>query len=1011
MKCKHAIILSCLSALLLCMHPGAYAQDKQAKIRSAVVDAGGKPIKDAEVYSGSAYARTDAEGKFSIAVEPGSNLVIMAKGYEKKSLESADAMEQSRITMKKARLMYSEDDKVNLAFRKSYQGDVVGSVTKLDVGEIQKYDHTLRLIDVIAGRSLGMLGSDRIRGLGRGITIEDITGSGSGRAVFIVDGLPRDIDNMRLTEVESVTILKDVNSAILYGTDAVNGVVLITTKRGEAFKKRSDFSLNYGISAPRALPKYLNSADYMTYFNQARANDGLDPQFTDEAIQNFRTGNKYRYPDVDYYSDAYLRSYKNYYDLNGEFSGGNNVAQYYTNLGWNTAGSLLNFGEGKTGRNNRFNVRGNVDLKVNDRIKTAVDVSGVFIVNKGPRGNYWSDAATIRPYEYTPLLPINLIDPSNPLLLGRKNDLDGEYLMGGASNRLTSPIANGYSGGTNEVISRNFAFNNRVDVMLDKLTPGLSFHTNVSFDYFVTYNQTVSNEYSVYEPVWSPTADSIIGLKQYGKDSRSGTQTLSSSSFRRRFGAYGMFGYDREFNGRHHFTGSLLGFLGNYKVEGDFQGIKLAHAGFRLGYAYNKRYLVDFSSAYVSSVKLAEGNRGQFSPSLGVAWVISEESFMPESGNIDYLKLRASAGILNSDFPINDFFLYENRYAGSGSYNWFEGGRSRSGIASSWGSNPNLGYARRNEVTLGLEGLFFNKVLGVNANVFYNVFDNLVTRRTAAYPSFYTDFIPYENYGANMYKGVELGVDFTKSFGNWMINAGVNLMYNTSEVRKIDELYNNDYQYRKGHPADARFGLEAIGLFQDEAEIAASPEQVFGTVRPGDIRYKDQNGDGVVDDNDQRYLGRYQQPFSGGLQVRVSYRNFTFFALGEASYGADELLSDNNYYWVDGNDKYSEVVLNSWTPDNKATATHPRLSSQTNSNNHRPSTYWEYDNDFFQIRRVQLSYDMPASVSKLLLMRALNIFADGSNVYQFSKSRRIRDLSIGGEPNYRVFSIGLNASF
>ena len=186
MKCKHAIILSCLSALLLCMHPGAYAQDKQAKIRSAVVDAGGKPIKDAEVYSGSAYARTDAEGKFSIAVEPGSNLVIMAKGYEKKSLESADAMEQSRITMKKARLMYSEDDKVNLAFRKSYQGDVVGSVTKLDVGEIQKYDHTLRLIDVIAGRSLGMLGSDRIRGLGRGITIEDITGSGSGRAVFIV---------------------------------------------------------------------------------------------------------------------------------------------------------------------------------------------------------------------------------------------------------------------------------------------------------------------------------------------------------------------------------------------------------------------------------------------------------------------------------------------------------------------------------------------------------------------------------------------------------------------------------------------------------------------------------------------------------------------------------------------------------------------------------------------------------------------------------------------------------
>ncbi|WP_346316168.1 SusC/RagA family TonB-linked outer membrane protein [Chitinophaga sp. YIM B06452] len=1010
MKFRHSIILSCLGVLLLCISPRASAQEKAAKSRFTVVDEEGKPVKNADIYSGSAYAKTNAQGVFTIAVEAGADLVVVAKGFEKASLSSADVLDQPRITLKKAALMYAEEDKVNLAFRKSYQGDIVGSVTKLDVAGIQKYDHTLRLVDVIAGRSLGMIGNDRIRGLGRGITIEDITGSGTGRTVFVVDGLPRDIDNMRLTEVESITILKDVNSAILYGTDAVNGVVLITTKRGEAFKKRSDFSVNYGISTPRALPGYLNSADYMTYFNQARVNDGLAPQFTDETIENFRSGNKYRFPDVDYYSDAYLRSFKNYYDLNSEFSGGNNVAQYYANLGWNNTGSLMNFGEGASGRNNRFNVRGNVDLKVNDWIKTAVDVSGVFISNKGPRGNYWSDAAAIRPHEYTPLLPINLMDPSNPLLLARKNDLDGEYLLGGVSNRITTPFGNGYSGGTNEVISRNFAFNNRVDVKLDKVTKGLSFHTNVSFDYFVTYNQTVTNEYSVYEPVWSSTADSIIDLKQYGKDSRPGTQSVSSSSFRRRFGAYGMLGYDREFNQRHHFTGNLLGFLGNYKVEGDFQGIKLAHAGLRLGYAYDKRYLVDFSSAYVSSVKLAEGNRGQFSPSLGLAWVLTEEDFMPPTRSVNYLKLRASAGILNSDFLIDNFFLYDNRYVSSGSYNWFEGGRSRNGIAASWGSNPNLGYARRKEVTLGLEGLFFNKVLGVNANLFYNVYDNLVSKPSARYPGFYSDFVHYENFGANMYKGVELGVDFTKSFGDWTIFAGVNVLYNTSEVRKMDEIYDNDYQYRKGHPTDARFGLEALGLFQDEAEIAASPQQVFGAVRPGDIKYKDQNGDNIIDENDEKYLGRYQQPFAGGLQIKVSYRNITLYALGEGAYGADEFLS-GNYYWVDGNKKYSDVVLNSWTPANKTNATYPRLSSQTNNNNHRQSTYWKYDNDFFQIRRVQLSYDMPASVSKLLLMRALNIFADASNVYQFSKSRRIRDLSIGGEPNYRVFSIGLNASF
>lgn len=1010
MKFRHSIIFTCLSAILLCIRPGASAQEKTPKARFTLVDEAGKPVRNADVYSGSAYAKSNAQGVFSIVVDPGSNLVVVAKGFQTASIASDDASGQPRITLKKADLMYEEENRTNVAFRKAYQGDIVGSVTKLDVGEIQKYDHTLRLIDVIAGRSLGMLGNDRVRGLGRGITVEDITGSGTGRTVFVVDGLPRDIDNMRLTEVESITILKDVNSAILYGSDAVNGVVLITTKRGEAFKKRSDFSVNYGISVPRSLPKYLNSADYMTYFNQARANDGLSPQFTDETIENFRTGNKYRYPDVDYYSDAYLRSFKNYYDLNGEFSGGNNVAQYYANLGWNTAGSLMNFGEGAAGRNNRFNVRGNVDLKVNDWIKTAVDVSGVFISNKGPRGNYWSDAASIRPHEYSPLLPIDLIDPNNALLAGRKNDVDDKYLLGGASNRLTTPFGNGFSGGSNEAISRNFAFNNRVDVKLDKVTQGLSFHTNVSFDYFVTYDQTVANEYSVYEPVWSETADSIVDIKQYGKDSRPGTQIVGNSNFRRRFGAYGMLGYDRTFSDRHHFTGSLLGFLGNYKVEGDFQGVKLAHGGLRLGYAFDKRFLVDFSSAYVSSVKLAEGNRGKFSPSLGLAWVLSEEDFLSSSKNINYLKLRASAGILNSDFLIDNFYLYDNRYANSGSYNWYEGGRSRNGIASSWGSNANLGYARRKEVTLGVEGLFFNKVLGVTANVFYDVYDNLVTKPTTRYPSFYTDFVPYENFGANRYKGAELGIDVTKTFGNWNIYAGVNVMYNVSEVKKMDEVYNNDYQYRAGHPADARFGLEALGLFQDEAEIAASPAQAFGAVRPGDIRYKDQNGDNVVDENDEIYLGRYQQPFSGGLQIKISYKNITLYALGEASYGADEFLS-GNYYWVDGNDKYSELVRGAWTPETKATATYPRLSSQTNSNNYRQSTFWKYDNEFFQIRRVQLSYDMPASVSKLLLMRALNVFVDASNLYQFSPSRQIRELNVSSEPSYRVFSIGLNASF
>src|SRR5690606_16254371 len=157
--------------------------------------------------------------------------------------------------------------------------------------------------------------------------------------------------------------------------------------------------------------------------------------------------------------------------------------------------------------------------------------------------------------------------------------------------------------------------------------------------------------------------------------------------------------------------------------------------------------------AYVNSVKLAEGNRGGFSPSLGLGWVISAEDFMSSSANVDFLKLRVSAGILNSDLPIGGFFYYDNRYQTSGSYNWYEAGRSRSGVMSSWSSNPDLGYAKRKEINIGFEGYFFDRTIGLQANAFYDVYSDLITRPNTLYPGFYSDFIPYENFGQDEYRG------------------------------------------------------------------------------------------------------------------------------------------------------------------------------------------------------------------------------------------------------------------
>lgn len=1013
MKIKYHIILTFLSIVLMGIPNKSYAQDeKLITIESVVNDEEGNPVVNAGIFSGRSYTSTDAQGKFSISAEPEAKIVIEAKGFESQTLSADEVRIMTKIGLKKVSYLYEKSDMTELAFRRAYKGDVVGMVSTVKTDDVISYDYSIYADEVLNGRTLGMLGSNNIRGVGIGINVADLTGSGlnSGNALFIVDGLPRRIDGMRLSEIESITVLKDANSSALYGSAAVNGVIMIATKRGEAYKSKSDFTLNYGVSTPRALPNYLNSADYMTYYNQARANDGLSAQFTPETIVNHDTGNGYRYPNVDYYSGEYLNSLKQYFDLTGEFSGGNDVAKYYSNIGWYSAGGILNFGEAANARNNIFNIRGNVDLRINNWIKTSIDGSSTFGNNKSQRGSYWTAASTNRPHEFTPLLPFDLMDPEDPMLTGRKNDVGGQYLLGGNVTYKTNAIADSYSGGVNEYITRRFSFNNKIDFDLNKLTQGLSFHTNVSFDFYTAYNQTIANSYSVYEPTWGAAVDSIVSLKQYGVDARPGTQAVGNTTFYRRFGFYGLLSYDRLFSDIHHVTGSLVGYGSALKEQGDFQGLKQAHLGINLVYSFDRRYMVDFSGAVVNSVKLPEGNKVGFSPTLGVAWMISEEDFMSSAGSIDFLKLRVSAGILNSDIPIGGFYYYDNRFTTSGSYAWNEGARSRSGVMSSWADNPDLGFAKRNSLNAGLEGMFFGKMIGAEVNLFFENYTDLVTRPTSLYPSFYTDYTPYKNFGAEKYQGVETGLSFNKSMGDWNFFVGANILYVTSERTRVDEIYSNDYQYRKGKPADATFGLEAIGLFQDQTEIENSPLQTFGTVFPGDIRYKDQNNDNVIDANDEVYLRRYQAPFSGGLQIRVSWKSLTLFVLGEGRSGVDN-FREGNYYWVDGNKKYSDVVLGAWTPSTSATADYPRLSSTTNNNNHRRSSYWLYNNDYLNIQKIQLTWMLPEPAARMLFMKKLDLFVNASNLFQFAENREIRDLRVGAEPYYRTFSAGLKAIF
>jgi TonB-linked SusC/RagA family outer membrane protein len=1001
MKKRYIQILIFLCLVILFSATTISAQTTESvnkrTIESVVKDFEGNPIEGALIYGneGAVVAKTDAYGRFTILLPERSALLIESKGYKSIFYRAGEYDHLREFSLMASEFLYGEDDDVNLAFRKTKSGNVVNSVSVLNPDEIRQYDDIQSIAGALSGRVPGLLGSGNLRG--------------TGGVLFIVDGFPRDINTINLSEIEQITVLKDVNSAIMYGNAAANGVVLITTKRGQAHKRQVSVSGYYGVSTPAALPKFLSSADYARLYNEARINDGLAPQYDSAAIANYQFGNPYRYPDIDYYSDQYLRSYKPYSRVMAAFAGGNEVTTYYTNLGWEQSGDLINFGAGEAAKQNIFNIRGNVDFNVNHWIKSSLDAVAVLNNNQGPVVDYWSAASTLRPNQIAPLIPISLIDPDNALLNARKTDVNGQYLLGGSAANLSNPIADIYSGGVNEVVQRTFSINNRVSIDLDRVTKGLTFNTNGSFDLYSRYHQSINNQYAVYSPTWS-SEDSVTWLSQHGLDRRPGTQNVGNAYYQRRFGFYGLMDYDRIFDQVHHITGSLLAY-GNYsKVQNVFQGDKHAHLGFRLGYGFKNRYLVDFSSAYVNSVKLPEGNRAAFSPSLGLAWVISSEEFMSGTSAIDYLKLRLSGGIMHTDAGIGSYYLYNNVYSRSSTYHWHDRTWGNSSTVSNNLDNSQLFFEQRKEINLGFESILFDHMLSVDANIFTSRRSNQLTRPQTIYPSFYSHFIPYVNFEEYAYKGAELGLSLNQNIGNVSFILGANALYADSEVLIRDEVYADSYQYRAGRPVDAIFGLIADGFFMDEDDIANHADQAFGSVRPGDIKYLDQNNDGLVDANDEIQIGRWQAPFSYGLNLRVSYKKLTFFALGTGRVGADSFMS-GNYYRVDGNLKYSEVVLDRWTEETKTTATYPRLSSVSNSNNSRNSTFWMYRDNYFTLDRVQLTYDMPDAVSQRLRMQNLSFYVNGSYLMTISKHKDIKELRVGSEPFYRSFSLGIKTQF
>ena len=986
------------------------AQSAKIQVEAVVRTPDGEPVAGAIINgeNKSAYAITDANGTFTVEMSPAGAFVVKAVGYKDKIVRAAED-DLSEIILQPI----EDDELVNVAFNKVEKRDLIGGVSYINLPEFMKKDYTTYSLDGLQSYIGGYTGN--------------VWGQG---ALVLIDGVPRDASaDIRPSEIEQITVLKGVSAVALYGSRAAKGVIMITTKRGKAYDQQINVRANTGWYVPKSYPKYLSSWEYMTLYNEALTNDGLDELYDDYTIyQSYKGDQPYRYPNIDFYNSDYLKKAYNKSDVTAEFSGGNDRARFYTNLGLEHQNTLLNFGEGKNEKLLRFNARGNVDFKFNEILSASVDASVIVNNSRFANGDFYGAASTLRPNRLSPLIPISALEEGDEsLALTVQNSthlIDGKYLLGGTQQDQTNAIADIYAGGYTKNNNRQFQLTAALDFNLSKLLDGLSFKAQYAIDYSSSYAETYTNQYAVYDASWyTKDGVSIINnLTKYGEDRSDGIQKLGNSWYQQTQAFSGQFNYIKSIEKVHNITAILLATAHQRTESAVYHKTSNANLGLQLAYNYDHKYYVDFSSALVHSAKLAPKKRNAFSPTLSLGWRLSKEDFLVDSPVVDDLKLTLSAGILHTDLDFSSFYMYKGYYTQTDGawYGWKDGASSIQSTDARRGDNPELGFVKRKEVNVGLDASLFKRLITVNANFYINRMEGMPVQPYTMYPVWFstgwpnTSFIPYVNYNVDQRMGVDFVVNINKKIGEVDWTLGLTGNYLKTEAIKRDELYEDKYRNRVGKPIDGLWGLQSNGFYESEEDIAsygATPS--FGEVKPGDIKYIDQNKDGVIDEKDEVYLGNpgwSGAPFAFGINLTAKWRNFTLFARGTGNVGTYG-MKDNTYYWVYGDRKYSEVVLNRWTPATAETATYPRLTTLSGDNNFRSSDFWLYKANRFDLAKVQLTYDFPVEMLKKSFVRELGVYVSGENLLTIAKERKYMEMNIGSTPQCRFFNIGVKASF
>lgn len=995
-----------------CMPLIAMAQD-QLDITGSITDNKGEPLIGVSITVKDEKGLgtiSNINGKYSIKIQQYQTLVFSYIGFKTVSILVKGDTKIINIKMQEEKIN-AVDEVVVTGLGKQKKLTITGAITNVDVDKLRKYP-TSNFTNALAGnvpgiitmQSSGQPGKNTSRFWVRGIS----TFGASSDAMILVDGFERpNIDDLNIEDIESFSVLKDASATAIYGSKGANGVILITTKHGKAGKINITAKGETSYNTRTITPKFVDAYNYATLLNEARITRNLAPQYQPEELALIKSGlDPDFYPNVDW-TNLLLKDGAMSYRADINLNGGGNTARYFASLAYVEDQGMYNTDE--TLRK-KYNTNANYK-RWNYRMNLDIDITPTTILKLGISGNLnkRNSPGLGDQYVWGELFGFNAL--SSPVRYS-----NGYIPAYGRNTYQMNPWVSATQTGYNQEWNNNIQTNITIEQQLDFLIKGLTFTGRFGYD---TYNSNYIH-HRLWPAMYRANSRDALGNIVWDKffEESPMTQSSGGDGSRREF-LETLLRWNRTFSNVHN-VGATTRFTQDEYIQTQNLGSDIKNSVSRknrsvagqITYNYALRYFVDFNFGYNGSENFADHHRYGFFPAFSLAWNIAEESFIKKAlPFINMCKLRYSWGKVGNDntgaahrFP----YLYTLDFTNDG-YRW--GSNLTSGITTGMHyiqvASPNVTWEVAKKNDIGFDLVAFN-------NRFSITFDYFHEKRTGIFMHrrFLPDIIglesnPWANVGAVRSKGFDGNFQYKDHLGNvnWTIRG--NITYNKNTILERDEENNvYPYQYEKGYRIGQQRGLIDLGLFKDYNDIRNSPKQVWGKVQPGDIKYKDINGDGVIDNGDRVAIGATNIPnLIYGLGASFSWKGFdfnfhfqgagkyTFRLSGKTVYAFSEgrwgnILKDmTNNRWISADISGSKETENT-------NATYPRLSYGTNHNNQQPSTFWLRDGRYLRLKNIDIGYSLPKQLLSSLHLENVRFYISGQNLITWS-SFKLWDPELG----------------